>query len=63
MVFGMLLINLQDAARIHAVAAHRASATFEELDAVVNLAYLFRGLSAVNLGAQILLDLEDTEDS
>jgi 4-carboxymuconolactone decarboxylase len=54
MLFGMLLTNLQDAARLHAIAAYRAGATFEELSAVVNLAFLFRGLSAANLGAEIL---------
>jgi alkylhydroperoxidase/carboxymuconolactone decarboxylase family protein YurZ len=54
MLFGMLLVNLQDAARLHAIAAHRAGATFEELTAVVNLAFLFRGLSAANVGAEII---------
>jgi alkylhydroperoxidase/carboxymuconolactone decarboxylase family protein YurZ len=54
MLFGMLLVNLQDAAKLHALAAHRAGATLEELSAVVNLAFLFRGLSAANLGAEIL---------
>src|SRR5512142_2189345 len=54
MLFGMLLMNLQDAAKLHAIAAFRAGATFEELTAVVNLAYLFRGLSAANYGAEIL---------
>src|SRR5512138_788177 len=54
MLFGMLLMNLQDAARLHAIGAYRAGATFEELSAVVNLAYLFRGLSAANFGAEIL---------
>ncbi len=54
MLFGMLLMNLQDAARLHATAALRAGATFEELSAVVNLAYLFRGLSAANVGSEIL---------
>lgn len=54
MLFGMLLMNLQDAARLHAIAAYRAGATFDELSAVVNLAFLFRGLSAANYGAEIL---------
>ena len=54
LLFGMLLVNLQDAAKLHALAATRAGATFEELSAVVNLAFLFRGLSAANLGAEIL---------
>ncbi len=57
MLFGMLLVNLQDAARLHALGAYRAGATFEELSAVVNLAFLFRGLSAANLGAEILQSL------
>lgn len=64
MLFGMLLVNLQDASRLHAIAAHRAGATFEELSAVVNLAYLFRGLSAANLGAEILQSIaKDAEKS
>jgi 4-carboxymuconolactone decarboxylase len=54
MLFAILLTNLQDAAKLHALAAFRAGATFEELSAVVNLVFLFRGLSAANLGAEIL---------
>ncbi|MBI4786080.1 MAG: carboxymuconolactone decarboxylase family protein [Chloroflexi bacterium] len=54
MLFGMLLMNLQDAAKLHAMGAYRAGASFEELSAVVNLAFLFRGLSAANLGAEVL---------
>jgi 4-carboxymuconolactone decarboxylase len=53
-LFAILLTNLQDAAKLHALAAFRAGATFEELSAVVNLVFLFRGLSAANLGAEIL---------
>jgi alkylhydroperoxidase/carboxymuconolactone decarboxylase family protein YurZ len=54
MLFAILLANLQDAAKLHALGAYRAGATFEELNAVVNLVFLFRGLSAANLGAEIL---------
>lgn len=54
MLFAILLTNLQDAAKLHAIAARRAGASFEELSAVVNLVFLFRGLSAANLGAEIL---------
>ena len=54
MLFAILLVNLQDAAKLHALGAYRAGATFEELNAVVNLVFLFRGLSAANLGAEIL---------
>lgn len=54
MLFGILLALLSDAAHLHARAARRAGASWEELSAVVNLAFLFRGLPAANLGAQIL---------
>ncbi len=57
MLFGMLLIQLRDAAKLHGLAAFRAGATFEELSAVVNLAFLFGGLSAANLGAEILQEI------
>jgi 4-carboxymuconolactone decarboxylase len=53
-IFAIMLTNLQDAAKLHAIAAQRAGATFEELTAVVNFVFLFRGLSAANLGAEIL---------
>jgi 4-carboxymuconolactone decarboxylase len=60
MLFGMLLMTLRDAAKFHAIGAYRAGATIEELSAVVNLAFLFRGLSAANLGAQILQEIVKT---
>lgn len=61
MLFGILLALMGDAARLHAIAARRAGASWEELHAVVGLAYLFRGLPAANLGAEILLKLAETE--
>lgn len=61
MLFGMLLLDLNDAATLHAIAARRAGATWEEMQAVVSLAYLFRGLSAANRGAEILAHLADRE--
>jgi 4-carboxymuconolactone decarboxylase len=61
MLFGMLLMTLADATRLHAIAARRAGATWEELSAVVNLAFLFRGLPAANLGAQIIQEIAETE--
>jgi 4-carboxymuconolactone decarboxylase len=57
MLFGMLLVLLSDAAHLHARAAHRAGASWEEMSAVVNLAFLFRGLPAGNLGAQIIQEI------
>jgi 4-carboxymuconolactone decarboxylase len=62
MLFGMLLVLLSDAAHLHARAARRAGASWEELSAVVNLAFLFRGLPAANLGAQIIQEIaKDTK--
>jgi 4-carboxymuconolactone decarboxylase len=40
------LLRLQEAARLHAIAARRAGASREELSAVAGLAYLFRSLPA-----------------
>jgi len=62
MLFGMLLLSLRDAARIHGIAARRAGATWEEMQAVVNLAYLYGGLSAANIGAQFLQEIAEMED-
>lgn len=56
-LFGILLGLLSDAAHLHARAAQRAGASWEELSAVVNLAFLFRGLPAANLGGQIIQEL------
>lgn len=56
-IFAIMLTNLQDAAKLHALAAYRAGATWDELNAVVNFVFLFRGLSAANLGAEILQGL------
>jgi alkylhydroperoxidase/carboxymuconolactone decarboxylase family protein YurZ len=61
MLFGILLALMGDAARLHAIAARRAGASWEELSAVVGLAYLFRGLPAANLGAEILRKMADGE--
>lgn len=63
MLFGMLLVLLSDATRLHAIAARRAGATWEEMSAVVNLAFLFRGLPAGNLGAQIIQEIAKGESN
>jgi 4-carboxymuconolactone decarboxylase len=62
MLFGILLGLLSDATRLHAIAARRAGATWEELSAVVGLAFLFRGLPAANLGAQIIDEIAKSEE-
>jgi alkylhydroperoxidase/carboxymuconolactone decarboxylase family protein YurZ len=61
MLFGMLLILLRDAAKTHGIAARRAGASWEEMQAVVNLAYLFGGLSCANRGAQYLEAISEHE--
>jgi alkylhydroperoxidase/carboxymuconolactone decarboxylase family protein YurZ len=61
MLFGILLALMSDAARLHAIAARRAGASWEELSAVTGLAFLFRGLPAANLGAEILQKLVEGE--
>ncbi len=54
MLFGMLLTQLSDAAQLHAIGARKAGATWEELNAVVGLCFLFRGMSAANRGAEVI---------
>ncbi|MDP3085469.1 MAG: carboxymuconolactone decarboxylase family protein [Rubrivivax sp.] len=61
LLFGMLLMDLNDAATMHGLAARRAGVSWEQLQAVVSLCYLFRGLSAANRGADILADLARRE--
>ena len=61
MLFGMLLMDSSDAAILHSIAARRAGATWEEMQAVVNLCFLFRGLSAANRGAETLANIAKRE--
>lgn len=61
MLFGMLLMDMSDAAVLHGIAARRAGATWEEMQAVVNLCFLFRGLSAANRGAETLAHIAERE--
>ena len=61
MLFGMLLMDMSDAAQLHAIAARNAGATWEEMQGVVSLCFLFRGLPAANRGAEILAILAKRE--
>jgi 4-carboxymuconolactone decarboxylase len=61
MLFGMLLMDMNDAAPLHGIAARRAGASWEEMQAVVSLAFLFRGLSAANRGAELLANIASRE--
>lgn len=61
MLWGILLSQLGSGAKWHAMAARRSGATWDELHAVAGLAFLFRGLPAMNLAAEILEELRATE--
>ncbi len=63
LLFGMLLMDLSDATFIHGLAARRAGASWEEMQAVISLCYLFRGLSAANRGAEFLAQIAQKEAS
>jgi len=60
-LFGILHSKLSDAAKLHGLAALRAGATWEELEAVVGLAFLFTGYSAANRGPTVLAEIADLE--
>lgn len=62
MLFGMLLMDGSDAAVLHGIAARRAGASWEEMQAVVSLCFLFRGLPAANKGAETLAKIAKRED-
>jgi alkylhydroperoxidase/carboxymuconolactone decarboxylase family protein YurZ len=61
MLFGMLLMDMNDAVVLHGIAARRAGATWEEMQAVISLCFLFRGLSAANRGAELLATIAEHE--
>jgi 4-carboxymuconolactone decarboxylase len=60
-LFACLLSQLSDAAQLHAIGARKAGATWEELNAVVGLCFLFRGLSAANRGTEIIAGMARRE--
>jgi alkylhydroperoxidase/carboxymuconolactone decarboxylase family protein YurZ len=61
-LFGMLLVErLQPAAQVHAFAARRAGATWEELQKVVELASATGALAAANMGSGMLQALREKE--
>lgn len=58
-LFAVLLSQVSPAAEYHGRAAARAGATREELHATAALAFLFRGLPAFNLGAELINKIFD----
>jgi 4-carboxymuconolactone decarboxylase len=57
MIFGIMLGQLNDAAKMHAIAARRVGASWDELHAVIGLCYTFRGVPAANRGAEMLAEV------
>jgi alkylhydroperoxidase/carboxymuconolactone decarboxylase family protein YurZ len=61
-LFGMLLMDGNDAAETHCLAARRCGASWEELQATISLCFLFRGLPAANRGADLLARVAAREE-
>jgi 4-carboxymuconolactone decarboxylase len=60
-LFGMLLVEQNAAAQMHALAARRAGATWQELHKVVELAAATKSLGPANQGSSMLKSLRDKE--
>ncbi len=60
-VFAVLMSKLSDAAVTHGLAARRAGATWDELSAAANLAYLFSGVSVANRLPAVLEEIARKE--
>ena len=60
-LFAVLISHVSPASEYHARGAVRAGATKEELHAVAGLAFLFRGLPAFNLAAEVINKIFDEE--
>jgi alkylhydroperoxidase/carboxymuconolactone decarboxylase family protein YurZ len=60
-LFGMLLVEHNAAAQMHALAARRAGATWKELHKVVELASTTGALGPANQGSAMLKTLHDKE--
>lgn len=60
-LFGMLLVEHNPAAQMHAMAARRAGATWEDLHKVVELASATKSLGPANQGSAMLKALRDKE--
>jgi len=61
-LFGILHSKLSDAAKLHGLAARRAGASWEEMQAVIDLAFLFTGMSAANRGPALLEEIAAMEE-
>lgn len=61
-LFGILLSHVAPAAEFHGRGAMRAGASKKELHDIAALAFLFRGLPAFNLGAELINKIYDEAD-
>ena len=61
-LFGMLLVEHNAAAQMHALAARRAGATWQELHKVVELAAATKSLGPANQGGAMLKTLREKEE-
>jgi 4-carboxymuconolactone decarboxylase len=61
-LFGMLLVEQNPAAQMHAIAARRAGASWQELHKVVELASATGSLMHANRGGALLKDVRDKEN-
>jgi alkylhydroperoxidase/carboxymuconolactone decarboxylase family protein YurZ len=61
LIFGLFLALHRDAARIHALAARRAGASWHELHKVVELAAITAGFTALTSGDIIIAQLREAE--
>lgn len=62
-LFGMLLVERNAAAQMHALAARRAGASYKELHKVVELAAATQSLGPSNQGSAMLKALHDKEQA
>jgi len=62
-LFGMLLIEHNPAAKMHAIAARRAGASWKELHKVLELAAATKSLGPANQGSAMLKEVRDKEAS
>ena len=60
-LFGMLLIEHNPAAQMHAIAARRAGASWQELHKVLELAAATKALGPANQGSAMLKAVRDKE--
>ncbi len=60
-LFGMLLIEHNQAAKMHAIAARRAGANWKELHKVLELAAATKSLGPANQGSAMLKEVHDKE--